>query len=65
MDSKALELQGAKSDAAQKRKEFLAYADDLARQNKPPLQGPIQVGSRGGMNNEIYTPGLGGGWIIQ
>jgi hypothetical protein len=65
MDAKALDFQGAKSDAAQKRKEFLAYADDMARQNKPPLQGPVQVGSRGGMNNEIYTPGLGGGWIIQ
>jgi hypothetical protein len=65
MDSKALELQGDKSGAQNKRKEFLAYADDLARQNKPPLQGPVQVGSRGGMNNEIYTPGLGGGWIIQ
>ena len=62
MDGKALDFQGDKQGALAKRKEFLSYADDLARQNKPPLQGPIQIGV--GATNEIYNPGLGGGWYL-
>ena len=61
MDSNALDVQGDKSGAQKKRKEFMDSAKAIASSAKL-LTGPVQIGA--GNSNEIYNAGLGGGWLI-
>jgi hypothetical protein len=62
LEAKALSTQGDKGGAERAMKLFTSMGQELASANKPPLQGPIQIGAN--PTNEIYNPGLGGGWYL-
>lgn len=62
MDSKALSVQGDKTGAARRMQEFLKAGQELASAAQL-LQGPVQIGLAS--TNEVYNPGLGGGWYLQ
>lgn len=62
MDSKALSVQGDKSGASKRMQEFLKLGQELASAAQL-LQGPVQIGLAS--TNEVYNPGLGGGWYLQ
>jgi hypothetical protein len=61
MNSKALDVQGDKTGAAKLRAEFMSQATAIGSANRL-LQGPVQIGL--GATNEVYNPGLGGGWYL-
>jgi len=62
MDGKAINVQGDKTGASRKFKEFMDAAIALGSANRL-LQGPVQIGL--GATNEVYNPGLGGGWYLS